>query len=328
MSIILGPARRINQSYKCYLLQYFINQNSLGINQNIFDFLTDCEKINWLQCNHDTYNISFRKVVKFSKLYKDIKNYRFLYTCITRLTISEKINILPPNLSELYIENNYDYVLPSCLPKRLQKIVIKGIYRHYLPEDLPNSLEELYLGPSYYFNLPKNLSNLRLLHLGDTFNLPLHTSSLTNLLILYIGKYNEYIEYLPNSLQKLFIGPFYNHTLPSLPPTLRELYLDDDYNHRILNSLPDTLSILDLGLSYSHKLPTPLPSNLIELRIQDNYNHQLPDLSHTKLQKLWVGKYYKHIISIPSSLRFLYAPNCIQLSGERIHELIITILNT
>lgn len=78
---------------------------------------------------------------------------------------------------------------------------------------------------------------------------------------------------LPENLNFLQCGDFFNQSISSLPPKLTTLILGKRFSKNI-SSLPSSLTFLDLGQTFNHPL-TFLPPSLIHLKISEKFSHSL-----------------------------------------------------
>jgi hypothetical protein len=170
---------------------------------------------------------------------------------LEELVISSKcfnkpIDNLPINLKRLYIEGcdgDFDQSVNN-LPNNLKILLIGSPCFEQELNNLPESLEILYIEflidlPDILENLPQGLKTLYY-GLGDfgnrdsiysytVNNLP---NNITN---LYLGSFNNTIDYLPDSIEKLYIyspecwSKKYNEfdtVINKLPQNLKSLYID------------------------------------------------------------------------------------------------------
>ena len=119
--------------------------------------------------------------------------------------------------------------------------------------------------------------------------------SLKNLVYVEIDDINEYIDFSENvkhiklgkqfnsqflpskKLKYLYLGNSYNVPLPNLPDSLEHLEIGNYFNQIIVN-LPKNLIYLKLGNLYDHTL-NHLPDSLKHLEIGDNFDQIIIDFT-------------------------------------------------
>jgi hypothetical protein len=122
-------------------------------------------------------------------------------------------------------------------------------------------------------NLPNDITKLRLL--GFKFNQPINYLP-NNLIYLELGpKFNQPIDYLPSSLIHLILGFKFNQPIDNLPSSLIHLKLGYKFNQSI-NDLPNSLEYLELGYRFNqntNKLPLKLKKMNKKINIFIEHNH-------------------------------------------------------
>jgi hypothetical protein len=79
------------------------------------------------------------------------------------------------------------------------------------------------------------------------------------------GKFNQELDFLPQSLTSLRVGGDFTWPLDHLPLSLTFLQVGRGNFSHSLDSLPESLRVLKLGLQYVHPIAR-LPANLSTLR--------------------------------------------------------------
>jgi FNIP Repeat len=126
---------------------------------------------------------------------------------------------------------------------------------------------------------------------------------------LFTGSsFNEKINSLPVSLQKLRLGHYFNQPLEFLPP-LTHLYIQSYYFFHNLNALPTTLTHLSIGERYNKPL-TELPLSLEWLAIGGRCEHTTPATAFTTTSR------FNQAITLPPSLKHLQLPCLFNKSFE------------
>ena len=87
----------------------------------------------------------------------------------------------------------------------------------------------------------------------------------------------NYIDYLPNTIEELEFGVYFNLKLDNCPSSIKKIIFTG--NHRYhnyneeLNCLPDGLSILGLPYNYKHQIKN-IPRGLTKLVCSKDYSYQ------------------------------------------------------
>jgi hypothetical protein len=122
--------------------------------------------------------------------------------------------------------------------------------------------------------------------------------------------FNALIDFLPEGIEEIHLGRFFNKPINNLPSSLKKLSIcSHELNYskfnQSLDNLPTGLECLILKLieNFNHTLDN-LPSNLKELHlVVKNFNHPLNNLPQA-LEKLIVSKFnFYETYSLPSSLK-------------------------
>ena len=188
-------------------------------------------------------------------------------------------------LTQLTFGTYFNQPVEGCFDnlKSLTHLTFGVCFNQPVDKGCLNNLKNLtQLTFGYWFNQPvdegclDNLNNLTQLTFGDEFNQPIESvlDNLKNLTILTLGyKFNQelaipinikilklnnnnrIIDYLPNSIEGLFLGQYFNLELDNLPNSIKIILFDKDskYNKE-LNNLPKSLSKLYLPKKYDKEI--------------------------------------------------------------------------
>ena len=187
------------------------------------------------------------------------------------------------NLTELTFGDGFNQPIDGALDNlnNLTKLTFGRSFNHpfsVLLGDL-NNLTQLTFGE--YFNHPvtgvlDNLKNLTQLTFGHSFNQPISVllGDLNNLTMLTLGYCfnqelniplnikilkldcnNKIIDNLPNSIEELYLGEYFDSELNNLPNSIKIISFekDSEYNRK-LDNLPKSLSKLYLPEKYNKKI--------------------------------------------------------------------------
>ena len=92
------------------------------------------------------------------------------------------------------------------------------------------------------------------------------------------NKYNQPIDNLPNSIQKIFFGYAFNKLVNNLPNSIISLTFGSQFN-QLVDNLPNSIQSLTFGSIFSQSINN-LPSSIINLTFGQNFNllvDNLPD---------------------------------------------------
>lgn len=271
--------------------------------------------------NIDTH-IDFLKFdYKFNK--KIIKN--IIPTSITKIIFGNDFNteididVLPNNLVYLEFGNNFNQqIKKGVLPDSLVHLKFGDKFCKSM-ENMPNNIKFLKLGDCQkdIKNIPDSVEKLIL---PNSFNKCLLGILPTNLIHLELGNlFEQDIKNgdLPETLEKLKFGSYYNKKINSLPLNLRYLEFGAYYNQKIDKNvlpnklkhvvfgyrynqiidkdvLPNSLNILVFGYSFNQKL-NKLPDNIEELIFGDRFNQKFEEnILPNNIKKLELGYCYNN----------------------------------
>ncbi|EGC40598.1 hypothetical protein DICPUDRAFT_73890 [Dictyostelium purpureum] len=223
---------------------------------------------------------------------------------------------LPDSLTSLTLGSSFNHSLGvGCLPPSLTSISFGLIYnKPFFPNSLPSSLKTLHLG--YSFNQPlENLPiSLTKLILGAEFNQPLRIQSLTALKTLLLGRdYNLPFdqESLPQSLETIEFGFFFNQKLSNLPLSIKKIVFSRDFNIPIDQSLAHLplLEVLEFGRKFNQNIfPDTFPKSLKTLIFGTEFNKPIENCIPTSVTSITFGLEFKQPIeSIPKSTNIISA---------------------
>jgi hypothetical protein len=128
--------------------------------------------------------------------------------------------------------------------------------------------------------------------------------------VQFTDTFNAFIDFLPEGIEEIHLGRFFNKPINNLPFTLKKLIIcphEVQYSkfNKSLDNLPTGLECLVLKLieKFDYTLNN-LPSNLKELHLViKNFNHPLNNLPEG-LEKLIVSKFnFYGTYSLPSTLK-------------------------
>jgi len=150
---------------------------------------------------------------------------------------NQKID-LPPNLTHLTFGWKFNQKVD--LPTNLTHLTFGSYFNQKV--DLPTNLTHLTFG--FYFNqkidLPPKLTHLTF---GYWFNQKVDLP--WNLKYLYLQmKETKIVDYLPDSLEELELGYYFDSSLDNLPISLQTLIISDKYDKNKLKNLPKNIKII------------------------------------------------------------------------------------
>jgi hypothetical protein len=176
--------------------------------------------------------------------------------------------ILPENLT--HITFSYHFNQELILPYTLTQLTFGESFNQVV--ELPESLTHLTFG--FYFNrvvkLPESLTHLTFGYdFNQKVNIPLKLKYLRldcNNLCL--------IENLPNNLEELVLGKYFNLELNNLPNSVHIIRFSPDniYYTRELNNLVDSIEILELPPNYQNKIKN-IPQRLKKIKLSKKYKY-------------------------------------------------------
>lgn len=171
---------------------------------------------------------------------------------------------LTNNLIHLFFGYNFDYPLNLKNATQLVHLTFGWRFNHpieltneliYLcfgdqfdqPIILPNKLTQLFFGCTFnkQIVIPETLTHLSL---GTQFNQPIELANVKYLNIRCNS--NHVIDYLPNSLKILMIGPDFNIQLDDLPNSIEKIFIQKYYKKKILNIPKNTQIIRHNSFGY------------------------------------------------------------------------------
>ena len=201
------------------------------------------------------------------------------------------IKILLPIRQFCYWNLNYKYS---------QKYYTEIEFRNKLHKIIINPNKQLSLNLSYCDITNMNiLCNIHTIKFDRDFNQPIDNLPNSIEKIELYGKFNQPIDNLPNSIKylmlgnhfdqpinnlpnsliKLNLGQYFNHPVDNLPNTIIELELDDSFNQPI-NNLPQSLKYLTLGNNFNQSVHN-LPRTIIHLTFGYYFNQPIDNLPET-----------------------------------------------
>ncbi len=245
------------------------------------------------------------------------------YESLRELVIYDKANVLlksfPPNLKILKLPDDLVCEI-ACLPSKLEYVSFGeafGLENNI--KDLPDSIKVLIFSNNSNINydiekLPKSLEMLKM---GTRFNSKINFENCENLKeLLFPGLsfYNNPLDNLPESLEKILLGEKYSHPIDNLPPGLKYLEFNmwnEEFDFQMEN-LPSGLTHLFLGCGFNQNLDY-LPAGLEVLVIQkhNRFNKELNNLP-VGLKILYIGsecRFNNELDNLPGGLEYLYLNN-------------------
>ena len=174
------------------------------------------------------------------------------------------------NLQQLIFCCYFNQVLANSLEKLINLRVLT--FGSEFNQSLGNSLDKLInlqqLTFSWCFNQPlanslDKLINLQQLTLGHEFKQKLEIPF--NIRILNLNCNNQYIiDNLPNSIEELELGIYFNLKLDDLPSSMRIIRIENEKYDRELNNLPKFLKKIILPTEYIKEIKNINPECIIE----------------------------------------------------------------
>lgn len=228
--------------------------------------------------------------------YYDLQNYKqILYLKLSFFFIGKLENISKKCKILFCKIINYDISYTN-----IEQIYCNCAMFEYLPY---LSLQNLSIQNCLSISGIEKLKNLKILHLGDWFNSPIHNlSELDNCIELKFGKnFNQSIDnFLPKNLKKLFISSiFFNYSCSYLPSHL-EYFEILSIKPIDLTNLPTSL----IALKICHQNLCFLPNGIktIYTKILKSPIENIIHLPNS-VQKIYVKKIYIDIENLPSILQ-------------------------
>lgn len=122
-------------------------------------------------------------------------------------------------------------------------------------------------------------------------------------------RFNYSLDFLPDTIEELFIGVYFNKPLNNLPKNLKKLEFEYSsiFDHPIDN-LPIGLETLVLSGEFNQEINF-LPSGLKELIFKNGYFNQEINNLPSNLFRLELGfRFNKPLNNLPSGLKYLKIP--------------------
>lgn len=206
---------------------------------------------------------------------------------------NENIDFELNNLTYLKLNNSFNQPLNN-LPDKLRYLNLASKFDNYF--NSVENIEELYLDEEFntdinYFLI--NCKKLKILNINE--------------------KFDQKINYLPNTLEKLILDCKYNKSIPIIPNSLLLLKLQY-YNLSLTNNIFDinnNLTEIDFGYNFNQKIEKYLLAliNLKKLTFGDNFN-QIVNHLPINLKELVIGNSFnKRIDHLPINLEILVIGN-------------------
>ncbi len=160
------------------------------------------------------------------------KNLNLLYLIFDN-DFSHTLNNLPTNITKLkiYTPNALDYnYLPSNVKKLDISIQTDKNYDKNLIDNLPNSIEELSIDGNFSLdNLPNSIKSLSL-----------------------SSKYKQHFNFLPNSIEVLYLGYLCDFNLENLPISIKKICICI-CNKFSLTGIENLINLKELYISSTHE---------------------------------------------------------------------------
>jgi hypothetical protein len=177
----------------------------------------------------------------------------------------------------LTFEHNFNQLLVNSLNNCTALTHLTFVHRFNQPlvNSLNNCTALTYIKFGYEFNQPLDnaLNNCTALtHLGLGFMFNQKVSIPYNIRSLSLNSNNgNYGDYLPDTIEELELGKYFNLELNNLPSSIKKITFDKNsmYNKK-LNCLPNGLSILELSASYNEQISL-IPSALSKVICSKKY---------------------------------------------------------
>jgi hypothetical protein len=211
----------------------------------------------------------------------------FLPRNLTHLTFgnefNQSVNELPPNLTHLKFGASFNHPVSGFLPNNLTHLTFGERFNQPVSGFLPENLTHLTFGER--FNqpvsgfLPENLTHLEL---GYSFSNEIN--ELPGIKYLYVGTSctKNLLDNLPNSIEELKLGDFFNQSLDNLPNQLKKISWLNDVFDKELNNLPESVEHIELPIRYYKKI-SKLPKNLKTIKCARGYKF-IDDFVNYKVQ--------------------------------------------
>ena len=172
--------------------------------------------------------------------------------------------IIPENITDIIFDLFFNQ--PIIIPKNVTHLTFGLKFNQSII--IPESVTHLIFG--YKFNqsiiIPKNVTHLTL---GYHFDQPLN---LSNIKYLELNFNNiNLIENLPNSIEEIKFGNWFNLELNNLPNSVKKISFSkySDYDKE-LNCLPEFVKYLELPINYKKKIKK-LPLNIKTIKCDEEY---------------------------------------------------------
>lgn len=204
---------------------------------------------------------------------------------------TQPLDNLPDELRVIKFPLNYNLIQISKIPQNIVKIWFSNPFNQ--------SIDKL-LNPNFGTNKPKPETKLTHLIFGEKFNNNVNylPDSLTH---LYFGDdFNKSVDNLPNSLLFLSFGKKFNRSVDKLPNSLLFISFGDDFNSTI-NNLPNTIKDIEFGKNFSQSLNN-LKDGLKTIKFLNIFYDYI---------QLTYGYNAKDIDRLPISLEKIYIPKII-----------------
>lgn len=196
-----------------------------------------------------------------------------------------KYSDLPPNLTDLDLNCDFNYNIREWLPKckYLRRLHLSVFFKQTLyPGDIPNTVEDFYMGSAQNaVLLPGIIPNkCKIVNLSDTTDIKIIPGSFpsTGMLktILFPHNFNQPLKrgMMPFGVVDIDMNHTFNTLdieVGSFPSTVRHLSLGDSFNQPLKKGvLPSNLKSLVLGSNFKVKMPPGmLPPSLEKLTINN-----------------------------------------------------------
>lgn len=208
----------------------------------------------------------------------------------------QSVNLLPSSLELLHLGSHFNQKVQSLLQLVAVLQCVHCILRSrvQLWDNPPVKTNKFYLQID---NLPSSLKCLILGERGKIFNQPLNNLPPSLDRLELAGTITHPIDNLPDSITQLIFGGSFNLPINHLPASLNLLLLQG-FDHPLTN-LPPNLKTLDVGESFTHPLDN-LPKGLKNLSVGAKFLRPIVD--PPALTFLCTGERQRDFSWLPASL--------------------------
>ncbi|BCS83513.1 putative FNIP repeat-containing protein [Cotonvirus japonicus] len=193
---------------------------------------------------------------------------------------NKSINHLPECLQTLKIGTNFNKSI-KYLPHKLEKLIFgkDSKFMYSVRGILPRTLKILKFGAHFNQDIEDCFPNgLIKLEFGDIFNMPIKRKIKIRKCVPPIFKMFNIKKFLPNSLEYVKFGMYFNQSINNAIPTnMRKIILGIHYN-KIISHVPKNLTYVELNMGFRFGIGKSL-KNITHIKIPKTlYSYYLKDL--------------------------------------------------